>query len=294
MAIMMKHRTPKWISTPRQIFARIVAVILAMVCTSSLALAGPIHSDVAFSPRKGGSMLRLQFTYFEADGRGGAVQNVHGSVVRAVFIHGVSEKLALIAAFPYVNKKIDMFSKKMGRFENAQGGFADFNVMLKYRFWQDDSAARHTERFAGLLGLNVRSGDSDLSSDSYDPIFGTVYSWRQDRHLFDANLIYQINTGSGENRHDRLRYDIAYSYRWISPADDDEMVDVWYEWNLIAELNGYYLTDSTHEIFLSPGVQYVTEKWVGEFSVQFPVVQELTDQMSEMDFRIVAGIRIRF
>lgn len=274
---------------------RIIATMMAMVCSAGITIAGPIHSDVAFSPRMGGSMLRLQFTYFEADGRGGSVQNVNGSIVRGVFVHGVTEHLALIAAFPYVNKKIDKFSKTLGRFEDAQGGFADFTVLLKYRFWQDDTAARHTERFAGLLGLNVRSGDSDLSSDSYDPIIGTVYSWRQDRHLFDADLIYQFNTGGGENRHDRLRYDISYSYRWISPADEsDEMIDVWYEWNLIAELNGYYLTDSTHEIFLSPGVQYVTEKWVGEFSVQIPVVQELTDQMYEMDYRIVVGIRIRF
>lgn len=257
--------------------------------------AGPIHSDVAFTPRKGGTILRLQYAYFEASGKGGNVQHVNGSTFRGVLVHGLHENVALILAVPYINQQVDKFVPRLGRVEDTKVGFADFSLLLKYRFWQNDMGPRHTERWAVLAGVNIRSGDSDFTSDSYDPMIGTVYTWRKERHLIDADLVYQINTGGGARGNDNIRYDFAYSYRLISPVDDsEELLDVWYEWNIIAELNGKYNTNGSHEIYLSPGLQYVTERWVWELSVQLPVVQDIVGDGPETDYRVVTGIRIRW
>ncbi|MCH7814473.1 MAG: transporter [Planctomycetes bacterium] len=265
------------------------AWVVAFACCGPLR-AGPIHSDVALTPHKGGSIFRLQYSYSEADGRG-ETQQVHTSGVRGTYVFGLEQNLALILTVPYVNRQVDRVLPKLGRVEEAHDGIADFTILAKYRFWQHDPRPLETARWALLGGLNVRSGDSDFSSDSYDPILGTVFTWRRDRVLLDADLIYQFNTGRDRHRHDVLRYDLACSYR-LFPALAERVTN--YEWNVVAELNGRYTADGSHEVFLSPGLQLVTSQWVFETSIQLPVVQALAGDAPETDYRLVVGVRYQW
>lgn len=264
------------------------AVWAAILCAPVLVRAGPINSDVAFTPRKGGSILRLQYTYSEADGRGD-VRHVNASVVRGTYVYGLRENVALFFTAPYTNRQVDRVFPRLGRVERADDGVADPTFLVKYRFWQRDSGPGETYRWAALGGLNVRSGDSDFSSDSYDPILGTVYTFQRDRLLLDADLIYQFNTGRDQFRHDVLRYDLACSYRMFPAIFEPEEN---YEWNAVAELNGRYVTDGSHEVFLSPGVQFVTERWALEASIQLPVIQNIDGP--ETDYRFVVGLRFQW
>ena len=139
--------------------------------------------------------------------------------------------------------------------------------------------------------MNIRSGDSHFSSDSYDPILGTIFTWQRNRNHVDLDLIYQLNTGRGEHRHDALRYDVAYSYRLLPAVHDAEQP---YELNAVAELNGRYVADGSHELFFSPGIQFIAQRWGIEASVQLPVVQELADSRTETDYRVVVGLRFQW
>lgn len=251
---------------------------------------GPIHSDVAFTPRKGGSILRLQYSYSEADGHGD-IQHVNASGVRATYVYGWKENLALFVSVPYVNRQIDRFDRKLGRFEEAHDGIADVTVLGKLRLWQEDAGPLETVRWAVLGGMNIRSGDSDFTSDSYDPILGTVLTWRRDRNHFDADLLYQFNTGGGRSRHDVLRYDLAYSFRLFPSVFQTGRA---YAMDAVAELNGRYWTDGSHEVFLSPGLQFVTDRWTFEVSIQLPVIQQLTGDGPDIDYRAVVGVRFRW
>ncbi len=252
--------------------------------------AGPINSDVAFTPRKGGSILRLQYAYTEAHGSAD-ILHARTTGVRATFIHGVREDFALIVSAPYVHREVDKLDADGFGLELRHDGIADITVLGKYRFWQKDSGPLESVRWAVLGGINVRSGDSKFSSDSYDPIVGAVYSWRRDRAHLDADLVYQFNTAGGRAGHDTLRYDLAYSFR-LFPAvfrtERPRAIDV------IAELNGRYTTDGSHELFLSPGLQFATERWSIEASVQFPVAQELAGDAMEIDYRVVFGVRFHW
>lgn len=252
--------------------------------------AGPINTDVAFTPREGGSILRLQYVYSES-GAGGAVRHINASQARATYIYGAKENLALFLSVPYVHRQVDRFNAKLGRFEEERDGIPDFTVMAKYRFWQEDRGPGKTTRWALLGGLNVRSGDSDFSSDSYDPIVGLVYSWRANRANVDLDCVYQFNTGGGKFRHDTLRYDAAYSYRLFPAVFDSESK---YEIAGVAELNGRYSTDGSHEIFIAPGLQLTTERWTLETSLQLPVVQEFSQDGPETNYRFVIGIKLRW
>jgi hypothetical protein len=265
-------------------------VLAAASAPSAPARGGPINSVVAFTPRKGGSILRLQYSYTEADGHAD-IRHINASGVTGTYVYGLKEDLALFFTVPYVNRQVDLVVPKLGRIEAAHDGIGDLTLLVKYRFWQKDTRPRETYRWAALAGLNIRSGDSDFTSDSYDPIVGAVFTWRRDRNLLDADLIYQLNTGGGDSRHDTLRYDLAYSYQF-APAVYDP--DYNYEWNAVAEINGRYTADGSHEVFLSPGLQYVTERWALEASIQLPVIQEFDSDGPETDYRLVVGVRFRW
>ena len=60
-----------------------------------------------------------------------------------------------------------------------------------------------------------------------------------------------------------------------------------------AELNGFYETNGDHELFVSPGVQYVTTRWILEATVQIPVWQDLKHR-AERDFIVGIGFRVQF
>lgn len=267
-----------------------VLAALSLAHFATLAYAGPINTDVAFTPFKGGNVLRLQWRYEEADGNG-PIQHKNVSVYRAAWIHGIESNLALIVNAAVVSASVDRFAPRLGRFEVQHDGLADVTALLKFRFWQHDPGPLRSRRAAILGGMNIRSGDRDFSSDSYDPILGVVYSIREDRSVFDADIVYQFNTAGGEGRHDTIHYDIAYSYRLFPAVFAEDMLE---DLQLVAELNGSYSTNGDHEVFISPGLQYTTERWTWELSVQIPTLQEFQDDTAETNYRLVFGLRYRW
>ena len=271
-------------------FYRFRYALTVMTVAPAVTLAGPINSDVAFTPREGGSILRLQYTYSEAD-RHDAAPGVRSFGARAVLINGITKDLALIFAAPFVHREIDVLGPGGSSLDFRQDGLADVTLLAKYRFWQRDVGPLHTLRWAVLGGINIRSGDSDVTSDSYDPILGAVFSWRRDRSSFDADLLYQLNTAGGRSGHDALRYDLAYSYRLLPETFRTSNP---YSLRVVAELNGRYLTDGSHEVFLAPGLQFAMPRWVLEASLQLPVVQELSDHMPQDDYRLIVGLRFQW
>lgn len=263
--------------------------VTALAMAVAPAFAGPINTNAALTPAKGVSIFRLQYKYTEADG--GNIAHRNASTVAATYVYGVTERFAVLANVQYINRQVDRFNADGMRFEVAHDGIADLTFLAKYRFWQNDPGPMQTQRWAVIGGLNVRSGDSDFTSDSYDPLLGAVYSWRRNRSRFDADLIYQLNTGRDAFRHDSLRYDVAWSFRLFPEVyKPDDAV----EFDLVAELNGRYTTDGSHEVFLSPGAQFITEQYVLELSLQLPVVQEFAGSRPETDYRLTIGVKFQW
>ncbi|RME38737.1 MAG: transporter [Planctomycetota bacterium] len=260
------------------------------VALCAVVRAGPINSDVAFTPREGGGVLRLQYAFEEADG-GRVVDHLSRSSVRGVLVLGLRANLAWITAVPYVHQRADVFNRRFGRSERQREGVGDVTLLLKYRFWQRDHGPMQTDRWAVLGGLQVRSGDRDFSSDSYDPIVGLVYTWRRRQAKFDADLVYQFNTGAGKARHDDLRYDATFSYRFYPTRYTSAST---FDIDAVAELNGRYRTDGSHTLYLSPGLVVSFVRWSLEMSVQIPTLEEHVPGAAETDYRFVAGVRYRW
>lgn len=274
---------------PRSALIRIALAVSAVTLALPTAQAGPINTDVAFTPRAGGGLLRLQFVYGEAEGVSDNT-HVNHSGLRATLVLGATANVAVFLSLPYQNIQIDRTTDGRNP-EVAHDGLGDVTFLVKYRFWQLDVGPQETYRWAVLAGLEVRSGDLDFSSDSYDPMIGTVFSFRRDRVRVDADLLYKFNTGRDPFRHDVLRYDLAYSYRVMPVVFAPGQL---YSLDAVAELNGRYVTDGSHEIYLSPGLQLSAERWVFEASIQLPVVQDLVGDGPETDYRIVTGLRFHW
>ena len=73
----------------------------------------------------------------------------------------------------------------------------------------------------------------------------------------------------------------------------------------VVELNGSYSEKNEvdgrrdrnsggHTVFLSPGIQWVTYRWVVEASLQIPIIQDLHGDALEADYALTLGMRFRF
>lgn len=127
-------------------------------------------------------------------------------------------------------------------------------------------------------------------------------TWAADRHELDADLIYTITT----ERHDietgdRFQYDLAYRYRlWPDRFRGrliqlNGLVELNGTWTSVTRADGRTLSDTGgHVLFVSPGLQLITSRFVLEPSLQLPVVQDLRGPQLETDFVGVLSVRIPF
>lgn len=250
--------------------------------------AGGINSDEAMTPNKGGLILRLRGVYVDADASG-VIRDADTLKIVSVLAYGLREDLSLFLRTPLRYDEVETIQPGGGRRETRKHlGVEDFTLFLKYRFWQKDTSANDTFRVAWLAGLDVRTGDRQFSSDSYDPLSGFTFTLQRARHHVNGDMIYQLNTGSGLSGADSLRYDLGYSYRFYPERYTPGRA---FQWDIVGEINGEYLTDGSHRVFLSPGLQYTVHRWRFETSIQLPVMQDLGPGRPETNYRIVTGFR---
>ena len=249
----------------------------------------PINSNVALQPAKDGWIVRQQFRY--ASGNFSSVMgefDTEQAQSVTTLVYGLTEKITLILDTPYVfSRQID--NKTTGASMN-DSGFADLRLLAKVQVYRNDYAPLNTARLALIGGFELPTGDDAFSSDSVDPIFGGVYSYIQDRHAFHVDALWKFNTGNEATNADALKYDLAYSYRLTPETYDLQNPTALF---VGLELNGMYETNDNNEIFLSPGLQYVTQKWIIEATIQLPIWQSLEGR-TERDYILGVGIRFQF
>ena len=270
----------------KQIALIITTSALGLIFTTSVSAQEAINFNSALSPAKDMLIIRQQLRYFEADNNLGANDlDISQTQVSTAFIYGTEADLTLIFNAPYRFRKID--NNNTGT-STSVDGFGDITSMLKMQFYQHDTGPTDTARASLLAGMEIRSGDSDFSSDSYDPLLGLVYTQALGRHGFDAAALWKFNTAGGDA--DRLRYDLAYVYRLQPEQYTAGKLTALFG---LIELNGFYETNGDNEIFISPGIQYVTKDWALEATVQLPIWQDLDHRM-ERNFILGLSLRLQF
>lgn len=276
-----------------------------------------INSIVGLTPAKEQLLIRTQIKFTKkSDDPTDKDRDREDLNIPVTVVYGVSEKMALFVTVPYVIKELKS-TESGSRRERGDSGLGDITLLGKYRIYTRDYPGK-TSRLSILCGIKVPTGEDDeedsfgrlpqglqLGSGSFDPFAGVAYTWQTIDHEIDGDLSYKFNTeGANDFKFgDLLKYNIAYQKRvWPFELPEEGLYS---QLNLVLELNGQYqernklsgvkVPDSGgHIIFLSPGIQYVTERFIAESSVQLPVIQDLNGSQVETDYIITAGIRITF
>lgn len=292
---------------------RLAISIMLIICVSSMTgaagvRAAPINSSVALPVRKGGFVFRSQVRWLRAtDDPTSLNRKVDVIAIPNVLVYGATPDLALFAIFPYIFTNTEFTDTSLGgRVNKNESGIGDLTLLARYTVYARDYPSG-TFRLAPLAGIKIPTGDDDLkpiTTDSIDFQFGGVstVTWGFGRYEIDADIIYGINTEADSfESGDDLTYDLAYQFRvypWTLP--DVGVPNFIY---LVAEANGVYsqkgrlggeeIDDSGgHILFLSPGIQFATKRYILEASIQLPAVQNLNGSQLETDFILTAGFRV--
>lgn len=293
---------------------RLLAVVALVV--SSLAQAAPQTFNTALPVAEGNLVLREQFLYRKADDDTSPARRdlrVNGAIT--VLGYGLTRDLALFGALPYLDKELDLDGPGGQRIERSSRGLGDARLFARYTAFKDDAPGR-TFRIAPFFGVEAPTRDDDerdrfgrlpqplqSGSGSWDPFGGVILTYQTLTYQLDAQFAYQANTEANDFEFgDEARLDGSFQYRLWPRKLGGGVPGFLYgvlEANLIHqekhEINGRRDADSGGtQLLLSPGLQYVTRRWIIEGIIQLPTAQDVNGTALEDDVITRVGFRINF
>ncbi|MGR3304313.1 MAG: hypothetical protein ACUZ8I_17685 [Candidatus Scalindua sp.] len=297
-----------------QKFSLLFIFILCITSTPSWAVS--INSPVGLTPAKDQIIIRTQVKYKHvSDDPTSFDRDTWTLSVPTTFVYGFTEKFSGIATIPYIRRK-QRTNSGTERITRKTSGLGDITLLSKYRIYTKDLPGA-TSRLSLLGGLELptgRSGDSDsvgklsrtfqTGSGSWDPILGAAFSNQTLDDEWDYNLTYQFNTEAHNFEFgDVLKYAIAYQKRLLPWELPDE--GIYTQFNAVLEINGEWkqknrdmsgsVADSGgNTIYVSPGIQIASKRFVAETSFQIPVFQDLNGSQVETDYIAVTSLRVTF
>ena len=295
-------------------FALLFSVLAAMNA-AGVAWSAPITFNTALPVHAGGFVWRELFIY-DKNSRDPSAANrdVKVSGLISVLGYGVTRDFALFGMLPYLDKRLDM---DMGgqRVTRSDQGIGDLTLFGRYTAYQSDAPGR-TFRVSPFLGVKAPTGRDDaqdglgrlpppiqLGSGSWDALGGVVATYQTLAYQIDSQLSYKANREANGFRFGNVaNLDASFQYRlWPRTLGSGVPAFLYgvLEANLVrAEKNRIGGVDDPNSggttLFLSPGLQYVTRKWILEAGVQIPVMQNLNGAALKNDYIFNTGFRINF
>ena len=278
-------------------------------------MAAPITFNTALPVGKSAFINREQVVIrsFDNDGTE-AGRDLDVSALISVLGYGVTPKFALFAALPYLDKDLRVTAGGE-RVTRSSTGLGDLRAFGRYTLYQDDAKNR-TFRVAGFAGVKAPTGDDDdidalgrlpiplqSGTGSWDEFAGVVATYQTLPYQIDAQLAYTA-TGSahGFEGGDQLRADVSLQYR-IRPrqvgADTTGFLYGVLEANVIDAQRNLVLgvadpNSGGTSVYLSPGIQYVSRRFILEAAVQLPISQDLNGDALDTDYVLTFGYRANF
>ncbi len=273
----------------------------------------PITFNTALPVAKGEYLFREQYIVNQSgDDPSGAGRDRRAQTMVSVLAYGVNSKLALFGVLPYRDNELQLTVGGQRR-TRAASGFGDLTMFGRYTVVQHDRPGRNF-RVAIFGGVKAPTGEDDandafgllpasvqLGSGSWDPLAGVVLTYQTLKYQVDGQFSYQArNEANNFEAGDVTRLDASWQYRLRPRTFTGGLPNFLYgiiELNLIHQgknrVNGSTDTNSGGtRLFLAPGVQYVTKRWIAEGAVQLPISQDLNGTALENDY--IARVSFRF
>jgi len=280
-----------------------------------LAQAAPETFNTALPVAQGETVFRGQVVLNQSgNDRSGAARDRTAWTAVSVLGYGINSDFAVFGVLPYVDKRVEFTSGGRRRARSASG-LGDAKLFSRYTVFKHNFRGGNF-RIAPFAGVKLPSGDDDRSdalgllpasvqpgSGSWDPFAGIVSTFQTLKYQIDAQASYKINTEANNFEFgDIARLDASLQYRLWPREFKGGVPGFLYgilEANLIHQgknrLGGIDDPNSNGtRLFLAPGLQYVTRRWIVETAIQVPVLQDLNGTALENDYVLRAGFRVNF
>ena len=233
-----------------------------------------------------------------SDRTAGEKRDVDRFESRSVIGYAPSSKLALFGMVPIVH-----VSRDFGDVSNAESGLGDATLFARYEIYRFDRPGQ-TLRVAPFAGLRVPTGrDGKTGDGSVDVFGGVIATLASTKWVLDSQVRYDLNReADGFERGDSAAVEFSFQYR-LSPRQIDQdtkgfvfgVLEVSTTYNRRNRVIGVSDRNSGgFQLYLTPGLQYVTRRWIADFGVKVPVVNNLNGTALEPDYAVVTSIRINF
>ena len=270
-----------------------LAALLA-VAVHGTGWGAPQTFNTALPVGTGEFVFRGQFVLDQSgDDPSGADRDRTAWALVSVLGYGITRDIAVFGALPTVDKSLNV---NVGASRRSRGasGIGDVAVFARYTAFKRDWPGR-TFRIAPFAGIEAPTGNDDErdalgllppsvqpGSGSWDP-FGGIVATYQTLAQIDGQASYRANTkANGFAFGDVARLDGSLQYRLWPRRLRGGVPGFLYgviEANLIyRDNNRAGIADANSggtTLFLLPGLQYVTKRWIVEAGAQIPVIQDL-------------------
>ncbi len=282
---------------------------------TSDALSAPITFNTALPVAKDEFLAREQYVVNQSgDDPSGADKDRTARAAVSVLGYGVNGKLAVFGVLPYRDNELKVTVGGQRR-TRAASGFGDLTVFGRYTVVQRDRPGRNF-RVASFAGIKAPTGEDNkrdafgrlpasvqVGSGSWDPLVGVVATYQTLKYQVDGQISYQAkNEANGFEAGDVARLDASLQYRLLPRKFTGGLPNFLYgviEANLIHQgkdrVNGSADSNSGGtRLFLTPGIQYVTKRWIAEGAVQIPMSQDLNGTALKNDTIVRVSARFNF
>ncbi|MBI3285636.1 MAG: transporter [Burkholderiales bacterium] len=289
--------------------------LAALTMAAASALSAPITFNTALPVHEGGYVLREQFMVMKiADDPTPMRRDMRVSGVMSVLGYGVTRDFALFGMLPWFDKRLDM---RMGGQDitRSKSGIGDLTLLGRYTAYEDNGPGR-TLRLAPFLAIKAPTGEDKAGdrlgslppplqpgSGSWDVLGGAVLTYQTLDFQVDSQLSYQATReANGFQAGKVLQFDASLQYRLLPRSLDTGVPAFLYgmlEANLVRSARDRIAgADDPNSggttLFVTPGLQYVTRKWIAEAGVQLPVRQHLNGSALKNNYLFTTGVRINF
>ena len=278
-----------------------VTTTLTVLCVflSGASWAAPIATNTALPLSAGEIIIREQFVMTRSsDHIAGTRREVDRFESRTVLGYGQTSKLALFVVLPLVN-----VSREFGDVSVSEFGLGDASLFARYEVFRSDQPGR-TVRISPYAGVRLPTGrDGKTGDGSVDVFGGVIATFASVQWVLDTQLRYDFNReADGFERGDSTRFDTYFQYR-LAPGKLTQDTKAFVFGVLELSANHYDrnrlggVTDPNSggfQLYLTPGLQYATRRWIADLGVKVPIVNDLNGTALEPDYSVLTSIRINF
>jgi hypothetical protein len=237
-------------------------------------------------------------TTHSSDRFGGMNRQVDRFEARTVLGYGLTSKLALFGVLPLVN-----VDRTFGDVSTSDFGLGDAALFARYEVFRSDHLGR-TLRIAPYVGVRLPTGrDGKTGDGSVDVFGGVIATFARTQWVLDSQLRYDLNReADGFDRGNSVSFESSFQYR-LAPGKVTQDTKAFVFGVLELSANHYErnrlggVTDPNSggfQLYLTPGLQYATRRWIADFGVKVPIVNDLNGTALEPDYSILTSIRINF